>query len=143
MNEKYTLNNQQDLIALVDKLSQKGFISFPVEVEIKKPQRTKRQNRSLYKYFSMLSQGLKAKDIDMLALFAAREVSVPVSETMAKEQIWRPIQIAMFDKESTADLETHEVAQVYDVVNRKMVEMFEVNVPWPCEDTLRMDSYEN
>lgn len=35
MNEKYTLNNQQDLIALVDKLSQKGFISFPVEVEIK------------------------------------------------------------------------------------------------------------
>ena len=143
MNEKYTLNNQQDLIALVDKLSQKGFISFPVEVEMKKPQRTKLQNRSLHKYFLLLAQELRYKDIDMNALFEAREASVPVNEIMVKETIWKPIQLAMFGAESTTELTTDQVAKVYDVINRHMIELFNVNVPWPCEDTLRMDSYGN
>lgn len=58
--------------------------------------------------------------------------SIPWSAESAKEQLWRPIQKAMFEKESSADLSKLEVGEVEKVLTRHLQEKFKVEIPeWP------------
>jgi hypothetical protein len=59
------------------------------------------------------------------------EVEIPWNLDLAKEFLWRPIQAAMFQKESTTEPTTSEYVQVYEVLNRHLANKFGVSVPWP------------
>jgi len=48
-----------------------------------------------------------------------------------KDVLWRPIQIAMFDKESTTQLETNEVSQVYEQLAKHLAENLNINQSFP------------
>ena len=98
------------------------------EVKIEK-QRTNLQNKALHKYFSMVSEALNAAGIDMRTFFK-EGVDIPWSETLVKERIWKPVQEIVIAKGSTADAETHEYAQVYEILNRKLAE-YGIHVSWP------------
>lgn len=93
--------------------------------------RTIKQNSSIHLYCKMISKKLNDGGLDMMAVL--KEKSVPVSWTMnsVKDVIWRPIQIAMFDIESTTKLERPEVTKVYETMARHLSTLFTIDQSFP------------
>ena len=96
----------------------------------KKGTRTTKQNSALHLFLRKLADALNDAGLDMKAVLKP-EVEIPWNSTTAKENLWRPVQLAMTQKESTADLDTVEVSQVYDALNRHIASKFGVSVPFP------------
>ena len=62
---------------------------------------------------------------------------IPWSSESVKTFLWKPIQDAMFNKDSTTELDRKEVSEVYEVLNRHLGEKFGVTVGFPSiEDEL-------
>lgn len=95
--------------------------------------RTKLQNRSIHKYCATLSDTLSDAGLDMKAVLRP-EAEIPWTPANVKDNIWRTVQVAMFNVESTADLTTAQVSQVYEVVNRHLTNTVGVSVPFPNKD---------
>jgi hypothetical protein len=95
-----------------------------------KSHRTTLQNRALHKFCALLSDALNAAGWDMKRTLS-KQAEIPWNPDTAKHWLWRPIQKAMFDKESTASLDTNEVSQVYEVLNRHTSAKFGVSVEFP------------
>lgn len=101
---------------------------------MKKP-RTTRQNKALHLFFTMLMQELNDAGLDQRKVLKP-SVDIPWTPHAIKEQLWRPIQESLLGKESTTELETKEMTQVWEVLNRHLGEKFGVHVPFPSEEQL-------
>ncbi len=99
--------------------------------------RTLRQNAALHKYFVRLFNALNDAGLDMRKVLKP-ETEIPWTLSSVKEYLWRPVQRIMLNKESTTELETTEVDEVYRVVDRKMVEKG-INVPFPSVSNQGLD----
>lgn len=95
--------------------------------------RTDQQNKAMHLYFRMVADAFQEKDIDMEMLIKAKPLPMPVTDTMVKESIWKPILKVMEGKDSTTEMNTVEPSEIYDVMNRWLVNTFEISVPWPTE----------
>lgn len=95
--------------------------------------RTLAQNRSIHKFCSMLSEALNDAGLDMKKTLKPH-VEIPWTPANVKEHIWRPIQEAMLEKESTTELDTKQVNEVYEVINRHMAQNHGVSVEFPHEE---------
>lgn len=104
-----------------------------IEVNVVKENRTNAQNRAMHKYFELLATELNDAGLSMLK-FLKPGAEIPWSSDSVKDFIWRPIQKAQLDKESTTKLTTSEVSQVYETLNRHLGEKFKVHVPFPSYD---------
>lgn len=101
------------------------------ETEPKKyPQRTKQQNKALHVLFNLLAGILNENGLDMRKTLKP-EIDIPWSGASVKEFLWRPIQKAQLDKQSTTELTTVEIDQVFDTINKHMGERFGLHVPFP------------
>jgi hypothetical protein len=113
-------------------------------VEVKNSTRTDQQNKSLHLLFSQLATELKDKHIPIYTILSKR-AETEWTPTIVKE-IWRDIQKAMFDKKSTKQLfKTMEIEQIYDVMNRMIIEAThgEVTVvPFPSYESQLNNSIE-
>ena len=98
-----------------------------------KPARTISQNKSIHKYFAMLAESLNNAGLDVKKTMA-QDVEIPWSEVLVKELIWRKVQLAMFDIDSTAKLDTAQISQVYDVINRHISQTHGVSVIFPSKE---------
>lgn len=96
--------------------------------------KTDQQRKAYHLYFRWVSQSFQEKDIDMEMLVKAKPLSMPVTETMVKEVIWKPILKAMEGRRSTEDMEKMEVSAVYDVMNRWLINEFGIYVPFPSDE---------
>ena len=63
-------------------------------------------------------------------------VEIDWTPILIKELIWRQIQKAMYDKESTTELTSGEMQVVYDTLNRHLGERFGIHCPWPSLEAL-------
>ena len=95
-------------------------------------QRTLQQNRSLHLYFTMLADELNAAGYDMRRTLKPG-VDIPWTPDNVKEFLWKPLQHAYLDKESTTELTTKEIDKVYDVLNRHLGETTGVTVVFPSK----------
>lgn len=93
-------------------------------------QRTLTQNASIHKFCSMLAQEFNDAGLDMQTVLA-EGTSIPWSEEKVKDDIWRKVQIALLSKKSTTELNTNEVSQVYEIINRHIGQTFGMFVPFP------------
>ena len=93
-------------------------------------QRTDQQNKALHKYFRMLAEALQDADYDMREL----KVDIRPTEELVKKYMWKPVQEALYDKKSTTDLSISEVSEVYDHLNRALIDKLSIHVPFPSED---------
>lgn len=98
-----------------------------------KDQRTITQNRAMHKYFEMLADALNSAGLDMRKTLKP-EIEIPWNKEMVKEHLWRPIQDAMYSKESTTELDTKEPSEVYAVLDRHLGEKFGIHVEWPSNE---------
>lgn len=93
-------------------------------------QRSDLQNNSLHKYLELLSLELNERGLDMRVVLKP-EIDIPWTKESAKNHLWRPIQVAMTDKSSTAKANRDEYPQVYETLNRHLSDKFGVHIPWP------------
>lgn len=105
-----------------------------------KKRRTTKQNASLHKYLRELAKALNDAGWDQRKTLR-EEVEIPWTEESAKDSLWRPIQKAMYGVESTTEPEPGQYQEIYKVLDRHLASKTGVSVAWPCEDSMRMDSY--
>lgn len=101
-----------------------------INEDTEKQKRTIQQNKALHKYLGMLAEALNDAGYDMKRTLK-EDVEIPWNPQMAKEHLWRPIQRIVLDKESTAEQDTDEVSEVYQILDRHMQQKFGVHVPFP------------
>lgn len=95
-----------------------------------KKKRTLAQNSALHLYFRTLADALNDAGLDQRKTLKPN-IEIPWSEAAIKELMWRPIQLAVVSKESSAELTTDEVQEVYEVLNRHLGDRFGISVAWP------------
>lgn len=98
-------------------------------------QRTELQNRSLHLYFTQLAEELNNSGYDMKKVLKP-SVDIPWNSKSIKEFLFRPIMKIQTGKESTTDLTTKEIDEIYDVINRHIGEKFGIHIEWPSSETL-------
>lgn len=95
------------------------------------PQRTDRQNRALHLWLTQLADTLNMAGLDQRRVLKP-SVAIPWTQESCKEQLWRPIQEAMFEKKSTTELTKGEVGRVEEVLVRHLGDRFGLELPlWP------------
>ena len=115
----------------------------PVEVTfnpIDRPgkKRTLPQNASLHKYCTDLSAKMNDAGFTQRQLVGKFKAGfeLPVTAEMIKA-IFREVGNAMYQKESTADLTTVEMMEVYKVVDGRMGEIVGIRAEWPSIESYR------
>jgi len=94
-------------------------------------QRTLTQNRALHLFLGMLADDLNAAGLDMRRVLK-HDVDIPWTTESCKEFLWRPIQSAMLNKESTTEADRQEYTQVHEVLSRYLGEKIGIRAPdWP------------
>lgn len=61
-------------------------------------------------------------------------VEIPWTDKAVKEHIWKPIMKAQLNKDSTTQLTTKEIDEVFDTINKHMGEKFSLHTPFPSID---------
>lgn len=102
--------------------------------------RTLQQNKALHKFFEILSASLNDSGYDMKRTLK-EQVEIPWTASTIKEYLWRPVQDAMLQKESTTELTTKEINEVYEVLARHLGDKLGVVIPaFPSiEDVIRKE----
>lgn len=95
--------------------------------------RTNQQNKGLHKGCELLADALNDAGHDMKRTLK-EEVDIPWNKETVKDYLFRPIMQAMFNKESTTELNTDEVSEVWRVLNRHTAQKLGVSVPFPSEE---------
>jgi hypothetical protein len=98
-------------------------------------QRTIQQNKSIHLFCQMLADALNDAGWNVQKTLR-HDVEIPWNMTLVKELIWKPVQEAMTDKESTTELDRLEPSQIYEVLNRHLGEKLQIHVPFPSEETM-------
>ena len=89
----------------------------------------------MHLYFTQLAEALNDAGLDMRKTLKP-SIEIPWSSKSIKEYLWRPIMKAQCGKESTTELTTKEIDQIFDVINRHLSEKFGLFVEWPSLESL-------
>lgn len=115
----YNLSNEVDVRSFnmkVDYLLLKGKRVNITEV---KDTRTSLQNASLHLFFTMITDQLNELGMEYRYFgVTGKELSMMYTDNIVKEFFWKPIQLALFDIESTTKLTTEQMNQVIDVITK-------------------------
>ena len=115
-----------------DKISLGELKDAVYEVDIKNmDMRTIKQNSAMHKYFALLSSKLNEAGLTIVKVL---KIDVEWTPDSIKNELWRPIQKSVLEKESTKKLTKGEITKVYDVLNRSLGKKLGVNVPFPTKD---------
>ena len=95
--------------------------------------RTSQQNRALHKYLQMLSDALNDAGLDVQHTLS-KPIELPWNEHLAKELLWRQVQVACTGKESTTELDKFEVTEIYQIIDRHLAQTHGISVAFPSQD---------
>jgi len=98
-------------------------------------QRTLKQNDAIHKYFDLLAEALSDAGFDVRKTLR-HDIDIPWDGELIKKLIWKTVQETMTDKKSTSKLDTKEVSEIYEVINRHTASKFGVSVPFPSREAL-------
>ena len=96
--------------------------------------RTEQQQKAIEVYCHAVAEACNTKGLDMVEVLSKKAVEIPWTQYMVKELIFKKIEFAMLGKVSTTQLETTEVSNIYDVMNRWLINQFNISVPFPEGD---------
>ena len=107
-----------------------------ITIEKFKKRRTLNQNNALHLWFSQMADLLNDHGWDQRKLTKA-EFDIPWTLESFKNNLWRKIQIAYCDKESTVELNTDEITAIYDILNKTIGEVTKgLSLPFPSIEVL-------
>ena len=104
-----------------------------IHVEYKKPTntRTGQQRKAIEVYCKELASALNEAGYPLTKFPFSEGVEIMWNQMRIKEELWRPVQIAMLNKESTTKLSTKEVNEVYEILSKKVSEATGVYLRFP------------
>lgn len=111
------LQNETEANKAKDKLNH--FIKTGKSIDLieKKNTRTTRQNSALHLLFTIISSQLNEMGVEFQYFGLKGQVlSVRHNPHLVKEHVWKPIQKALFDIESTTKINTEQINEVVDVL---------------------------
>ena len=140
MSEAWTVNSDFKLEQFILKVKalykDHGYVTFDWTTG---KQRTNSQNRALHLWCELVAQTLNDAGMEMVVNVpdkTRKPWEVPWTKTSVKEQIWRPVQIAMTEKESTTEAERIEYNLVYEAISRRFAQSFGLVLPlWPDKES--------
>lgn len=92
-------------------------------------QRTIKQNDSLHLYFRKLARVLAEAGLDIREVLMPA-IYVPPTEKNVKEALWKPIQEAMYGKNSTTELlRQEEIDKIVDAITKHLAEHCLITAP--------------
>jgi len=97
--------------------------------------RTIKQNKSLHKGLRNLADEFNAGGLDMRKVLKPG-VDIPWTMESAKEYLFNPISMVMYDGRTSSELDTVETQKVWAVLIRHTGEKHGVTVEWPSEESL-------
>jgi len=98
--------------------------------------RTIQQNRALHLYCKQIADELNKKNIGVTAVL---KPEVSFSMITVKEQLYKPILAALRGKNSTRQMNSKEMNEVYDVMNKVLGERFGIHIPFPSVDEMLIE----
>lgn len=108
-----------------------------IELTEKRSTRSSLQNKALHKYFLIIVDALNELGMEFQYLgLKGQTLSTRYTTTIVKNQFWRQIQIAMFDIESTKDINTKQMNEIIDVIDKFFAERG-VYVQFPDKEQLK------
>ena len=119
----YDTSNKEEITSLMQKIS--DLISKEAMTEVKEKRKTRSllQNRALHLYFKFISDELNNLGLEFTYQgLNISNLSTRYTEKIVKDFIWRPIQIALFDVESTTKIDTKQMNEVIDVITKYFAE---------------------
>ena len=111
--------------------------------EIETSKRTVNQNASIHLYLTQIADALneKGRTFNFEGIKGVK-MELQYTQILLKETLWRPVQMALFDKKSTTELTTKEVSEI-----AKPIEMFfakqGLNIPFPSIEHEFENEYKN
>lgn len=133
----FNLSHTEDLAKFNTKTSLLKSKGATVEMKEKKGSRTLRQNKAIHLYCEMIAEMLN--EIGWTFRFEGlknTEMELKYTMILVKETIWRPIQIALFGKESTTELSTKEVSEVSEQIEHFFAVKQGIDLPFPSIENL-------
>lgn len=91
------------------------------EIELKalSDSRSAKQNRALHKFFVIISEQLNELGVEFQYQgLNIENVSTRYTPNIVKDLFWRPIQFALFDIESTKEINTVQMNEIIDVISK-------------------------
>lgn len=98
--------------------------------------RTERQNKAIHLWLENIATTLNDAGLDQRVVLQAYRMDVPWTKESVKEVMWRRVQEAMFNKQSSTKLTTKEVTMVAETIIRFLGRNFGVDVPFPTQDNI-------
>jgi hypothetical protein len=136
MAQSFTINSEFTLLAAQAELTKQWHEKKWLQITFNFDKfRTLPQNSSLHLYCSHLSIAFNEAGYDMTKVLS-HHADIPWDKKgfNVKEKVWRPVQEAVCQKDSTAKLSTQECIQVYETVNRYTAGKMGISVDWPSKE---------
>lgn len=129
---KYTINSEKSLYDHIDYLRSQFKKHKYLRIDVKTgKQRSDQQRKALQVYCKNVAYVLNDKGITF-KMFFKDGFEVPWTMDIVKDEVWRPVQRAILNKESTTKPLTNEYQQVFEPLNLKLSE-WGIHVPWPVK----------
>lgn len=105
--------------------------------------RTRSQNSAMHLWFTMLAHELNTQGLDMRVVLKP-EWQIWWTPEAVKENLWKPLQEAMYRKVSTTDLTTAQVDKVYEQIMKIIGERHGIHIDFPSQTSTEeyLNSYE-
>lgn len=111
------LQNEADVTKAKEKMA--WFIEKGKTIDLteKKNTRTTKQNSALHLLFTIVSSQLNEMGVDF-QYFGLKGQTLSMRHTphLVKEMVWKPIQKALFDIDSTTKINTEQINEIVDVL---------------------------
>jgi len=99
--------------------------------------RTAKQNRALHKWYSLVAHNMKEQGLSMQQVLKPTYEITPTM-TLIKDCIWRPVQKSMTGKQSTTEITTKELQDIYLVIDKNFLEKWQIDLPFPSAENLHL-----
>lgn len=114
-------------------LKQKGA---DVELTEKKASRTLRQNAAIHLYCELIAECLNEVGLTFSYTgIKGMKMELRYSKELIKETLWKPIQMALFGKESTTQLNREEVSEIAGQIEHFFASQG-IDLPFPSIESL-------
>lgn len=100
-------------------------------------QRTSQQNKALHKWCEEMAVELQNAGVPLDVFFKNTQADY-TKETV--KNLWRGFAKAKYDKDSTADLTTAQINEIYDECNRHTAQ-WGIHLPFPSSEFNNLEDY--
>jgi len=140
MTETYNLSTSEGFLKAFTQFTYLKEKGATIELKEVKQTRSWLLNRALHLYFTWCANCLNEAGIEFRYTgLKQMEIEIPWTPDLFKEMVWRPIQITLFDIQSTTKVNASQINQILDILTRFFGERgIEIGFPnsfdyWLCK----------